>query len=73
MQNDLNMWHGDGLNEIATSETFIKHSAFIKLMQSFWQERNTSMVSNIEAYAKKYKGRRIVVLTGFEHRSTLKK
>lgn len=39
-----------------------------KLMCDFWDLRNRTMAKNIYEVAEKYKGKRIVVLTGFLHR-----
>lgn len=39
-----------------------------KLMSDFWDLRNRTMSKNIYEVAEKYKGKRIIVLTGFLHR-----
>ncbi len=72
VKNNLKGWHGAGLEELATAPKLKKHIHFITLMRKFWQSRNEAMVSNITHIANAHKDKRIIVITGFEHRYKLK-
>jgi hypothetical protein len=50
-----------------------EYNKFLLMSNNFWDKRNHMMVKNILNYAKEYKGKRIVVLCGFEHRYYLRK
>jgi hypothetical protein len=45
---------------------------FWNLSRAFWIHRNNAMVRNIRAIAGEFSGRRLIVLTGFEHRYYLR-
>jgi hypothetical protein len=42
--------------------------AFGSLADDFWVRRNEEMIRNIVRYSKEFRGKRIVVLCGYEHR-----
>ncbi|HJO95733.1 MAG TPA: hypothetical protein QF753_20225 [Victivallales bacterium] len=44
-----------------------KFKDFLILSKNYWDKRNHTMVKNIINYAKEFQGKRIIVLTGFEH------
>jgi hypothetical protein len=46
---------------------------FVTSKEEYWNRRNQAMAKNIINYAEEFKGKRIVVTTGFEHRYYLRK
>lgn len=47
--------------------------AFGTLADDFWARRNEEMTRNIIRHSKEFRGQRIVVLCGYEHRYYLRK
>lgn len=50
-----------------------KFNKFANSSNNFWNKRSRKMVENITRYSKDFQGKRLVVLTGFEHRYDLRK
>jgi len=46
---------------------------FVKLADEFWRRRSAAMVANILSHARDFRGKRIVVLCGLEHRGDLRR
>jgi len=47
--------------------------AFYQVNEQYWDIRNQAMARNIARYAALYPGRRLVVLSGFNHRYYLRR
>ena len=63
-----------GLGRIIELTPALKEAGpFWTLADDFWARRNGEMVRNIVKYAKELRPRRAVVLSGFEHRSYLRR
>jgi hypothetical protein len=50
-----------------------KFSNYVTVSKNFWNRRNRKMAEHIIEYSKDFQGKRLVVLTGFEHRYILRK
>lgn len=53
---------------ISLTPALAQFSEYAKFNDEFWVQRNETMVTNIVNQAKKFSGKRVVVLCGFEHR-----
>ena len=63
-----------GLGRIIELTPALKESApFWALADDFWGRRNAEMVRNIVTHTKELRPKRVVVLSGYEHRSYLKR
>ncbi|HVG28232.1 MAG TPA: hypothetical protein VM864_00790 [Pyrinomonadaceae bacterium] len=63
-----------GVNRIIELTPALKEfDAFGSLAADFWVRRNEEMTRNIVRYAKEFRGKKIVVLCGYEHRYYLRK
>jgi pheromone shutdown protein TraB len=50
-----------------------KFSNYVTVSKNFWEKRNRKMAEHIIEYSKEFQGKRMVVITGFEHRYPLRK
>jgi hypothetical protein len=53
---------------IALTPPLAQYSEYAEFNDEFWVQRNEAMVTNIVNQAKRFSGKRVVVLCGFEHR-----
>jgi hypothetical protein len=57
---------------IALTPSLAAFAEYAKFADDFWQVRNEAMADNVVNHARKYAGKRIAVLCGFEHRGYLR-
>jgi len=50
-----------------------KFNKYANDSKHFWDKRSRKMVENITKYSRDFQGKRLIVLTGFEHRYDLRK
>jgi len=50
-----------------------KFANYVTVRKNFWEKRNRKMAEHIIEYSKDFQGKRMVVITGFEHRCLLRK